>query len=325
MSANSPLRSIFHHKQQGLTIIELMIASTLSLLIVLGVTGLYLASSSSERTNAATSEILTNGRYAMEVLRRDLMHAGYRGHTWAKNSVPTTALGLITNDCSDGFAVDLDGAIFGSDDTNPYVGTCIRAASYATGDILVVRHAGLTPLSGAPQAKGMYLRSAYERGEVFRGDQVNAVAPRFADAAPVTDYPLEAKVYFISPFTSDASETPRIPALKRIRLAPPDPVIDPAMTQEVVASNIENIQLQYGRLKTDGTTQFYDANSISAAGIASEWENVVAVRVWLLVRASVPEPGYTNNTVYVLGNQTITPADGFRREVFSTVVQLRNH
>ena len=49
-----------------------------------------------------------------------------------------------------------------------------------------------------------------------------------------------------------------------------------------------------------------------------------SVRIWILVRASQPDPGYQNTSTYTLGDITVTVNDSFRREVFSTVVHLRN-
>lgn len=49
------------------------------------------------------------------------------------------------------------------------------------------------------------------------------------------------------------------------------------------------------------------------------------MRIWLLARNTTPEPGYTNTTPYTLGDQAqFIPNDGFRRQLFTTVVQLRN-
>lgn len=49
------------------------------------------------------------------------------------------------------------------------------------------------------------------------------------------------------------------------------------------------------------------------------------VRAWLLLRTTAIERGDRNTATYILADRTITVNDGFRRQVFSTVVQLRNH
>ena len=50
------------------------------------------------------------------------------------------------------------------------------------------------------------------------------------------------------------------------------------------------------------------------------------VRIWLLARNATPEPGYVPLPVAAMGSQPgfTPPNDGFRRQLFTTVVQLRN-
>lgn len=304
--------------QRGFTLIELMIAMAISLFLLIGVSSMLMFSSSSEKTNSAGSEISTNGRYALEVLRRDLLHAGYRGLSWAPSTpLSTTVIASVPGECSPLFAINIAQPIWGSNDSNPWTGNspaCIPAANYSVGDIFVTRHAALSPATSL-DATTLYFRSAYERGEVFLGSN----PPTLFTAVPVIDYALETSAYYVSPYTNSATESPKVPALYRLALG-----AGPAMAASLVASNVENMQVQYGRTTTDGKTRFQNADSISSTTTPSEWNDVSAVRIWLLVRGTTPEPGYSNTTTYSLGDKTITASDGFRREVFSTIVQLRN-
>ncbi len=315
-------------RERGFTLIELMVASTIAMFMLIGVSQLYLSSLSSEKTTASASEITTNGRYAIEVLRHDLLHAGYRGITWAQPSAISTTIGTITGECmGTGFATNLRQGVWGANDANPFSATCIPNANFSTGDVLVVRHAALAATATANlNANTLYFRSAYERGEVFQGSQKTALATTFTQA-PSFDYALETKVYYISPFTDSSTETPRVPALYRVVTGAGSS--SPKMSAELVASNVEDMQVRYGRLTTDMNTQFYPANTVSATATGttttpSEWDSVNSVRIWILVRSAKPEPGYTNTSAYTLGDKTVTVNDGYRRELFSTVVQLRN-
>ena len=297
-----------------------MIASAIGLILVGVVSAAFLAGSSSEKTNVAASEVSINGSYAINVLRRDLLHAGFQGITWATPTPATTALGTITNEClGAGFASNVRQNVWGSNDANPFSATCIPAANYSTGDVLVLRHATLEPTPAASRAANvLYFRSAYERGEVYKGTTV----PAGQIQTPFFDYALETNVYYISPYTVSASESPQIPALYRLILG-----AGPAMTAQLVASNVQDMQIQYGRFTTDLNTRFYNANSVtglSTDALAGEWDDVTAVQIWLLVRSTKPEPGYVNTSTYTLGDKTITVNDGYRREVFTAVVQLRN-
>jgi type IV pilus assembly protein PilW len=302
--------------ERGFTIVEFMVASTIALLILISVSAMFVTSLSSEITNASASEISTNGRYAIEILRRDLLHAGYRGLTWAPPSNPTTTIGAVTGDCATGFSINLSQGVWGSNDSNPFSASCIPSANYSTGDVLVVRHAALatTPLAGLVPST-LYIRSAYERAEVFMG----STPPPLFTENPNVDYALESTVYYVSPFSTSVTENPRIPGLYRLALS-----AGPALTPTLMASNVEDMQIQYGRFTTDLNTQFYNADSISATVTPSQWNDVSTVRVWILVRGTKVEPGYRNTSIYALGDKTIVVNDGYRREVFSTVIHLRN-
>lgn len=311
-------------RQGGFNLVELMVASTIGLFMLVGVSELYLTTKSTEKTNASSSEITTNGRYAIDTLRRELQHAGYRGLTWAQPSATTTTIPTVTNECvGAGFATNLRQGVWGANDSNPFTANCIPTANYSTGDVFAVRHAALTATTGTLASTTLYFRSAYERGEVFLGSNSSTLATTFTQT-PKFDYVLEASVYYVSKFTTSASESPLVPALYRVKLG-----AGPAMTAELVASNIEDMQVRYGRFTTDQNTQFYSANGVSTTATGTtttitEWDAVNSVRVWILVRSSAADPGYVNTNTYLLGDKSITVNDGFRREVFSTVVQLRN-
>ena len=45
---------------------------------------------------------------------------------------------------------------------------------------------------------------------------------------------------------------------------------------------------------------------------------------YVMARSAKAEPGYGNTNSYVMGDQTYTVNDGFRRQLFTMVVQLRN-
>jgi hypothetical protein len=71
-----------------------------------------------------------------------------------------------------------------------------------------------------------------------------------------------------------------------------------------------------------GTTQYFDANQITTV---AEWEDVNSVRIWLLARNTLPETRYSNTIEYQMGDTIYGPNDdNFRRQLFTTVVQLRN-
>ena len=301
----------------GFTIVEVMISLTIGLVLCLGFGAALVDASANARTNDRTSDIQTNGRAALEALRRDVMHAGYRSITWADPN--QISIGAVTGDCAAGFTANVRQGIWGANDSNPFSATCILAANYGGGDILVIRRVALTPAT-AIAANTVYFRSAYERGELFLG----SAPPTFTEV-PNEDRAYEVIVYYISPYSFSPLENPRIPALYRVTLRP-GPLIG---SPELVATGVDSLQVQFGRLTTDGNTIYQNANAVSATATSvttdpSEWDDVNSVRISILVRALTAEPGVVNTNSYTLGDQTITPNDRYRRMAFTTTAQLRN-
>jgi len=322
-------------RASGFSLIELMVALTLGLLIVAAMLANLTASSASNRTNARVAEFQTNGRYATDFLRRELQHAGFTGLTRVTWSDPPEGTNLqalgatLTTDygCGAGFAASLvpqtgepkSGLIWGANDSNPFSGSCIPADNYARGDILVLRRAGPDPFPAgtALAANRLYFHSDYFIGKVFTGS-----TPPSGPAILAKDYLLNTSVYYISPWTNSATENPKVPALYRMTLGD-----GPAMSAQLVASGIENMQVQYGVRTTTGPTpetRYYDASAVPA----TLWTSVTSVRLWLLARSTTPDPSNVSTAAYPMGDQTYpdrstTPTDGFQRQLFPLVVQIR--
>jgi type IV pilus assembly protein PilW len=317
--------------QTGLSLLELMVSISMGLLLLAALAGVLESGSSSARANDRTAEMSTTGRYALSQLKDELRQAGFRGYTWAKPSPPSPWTDPAKG-CADSgstvatFVSNVGQGVWGADNTNPFStpDNCLPTADYAPGnDVLVLRRLGNVPVT-VLAANTIYFQSAYGQGQVFRSPVV-PLAPLLPGAgAAVATFPLVCHVYYVSPFTSSESERPLVPALWRLALQS-----DGSMERELVASGVERMQLQYGVQSDVPDVQFYDAIAGSAsetepANPARNWLRVKAVRLWLLVRATTPEPGYVNAQTYAMGNQPYTVHDGFRRQMFSTVVQLRN-
>ena len=301
----------FTLRNGGFSIVELMVALTIGLLIAAAMLQNLTVAAGSNRTNARLAEFQGNGRFAADFLRREIQHAGFAGVSWTHlTQLGTTA----TTDygCGAGFAAKITQSIWGANDTNDAFDfvNCIPDANYARGDVLVLRRADLDaiPTATALSATKLYFRSEYLQGSVFVGPTrpVNL-------QTPVADYLLHTDVYYISKWTNSSTESPQVPALYRMTLGS-----GPLMTKQLIASNIENMQVQYG-VNTTAGTRFYDADDVPA----SLWTNVVAVRLWLLARSSDVDSGYSNTSQYSMGDQTVTAADGYQRQVFPLVVQIR--
>lgn len=93
-------------RQAGLTLVELMIGMMLGLLLVLGITQVFMASRQTLATNDLMSRMQENGRFALEFMARSARQAGYiaPGSTLNRpNPVEAITCGLgnsTSNPCS---------------------------------------------------------------------------------------------------------------------------------------------------------------------------------------------------------------------------------
>ncbi|MDP2751938.1 MAG: PilW family protein [Rhodocyclaceae bacterium] len=328
-------------RECGFSLIEMMISITIGLMIIAALVGVLVGSSRSSKTNERTSELQGNGRYALDYLKRELRQAGYRGYSWAEPSTPTTTI-AVTNECLDGgaanaFVQNIRQGIWGANDNNPYTANCLPAASRLRGDVLVTRRVANAPLTGNTLNNTLYFRSSYAAGEVFLGTGAAALtgAPAIT-GTPLADFALQEHVYYIGNGGDNGTDT-TVPALRRIALKGSGDICNGAtvtaatMCDEMVVSGIEHMQVHYGIATTDLNTRYYNAGDTpdltGASTLSSQngWDNVNSVRIWLLARNAKIENGYTNTSSYTMGDITYpTQNDGFRRQLFTAVIQLRN-
>jgi type IV pilus assembly protein PilW len=310
----------------GFSMIEMMISITIGLLIIVALIGVLNSAASSSKTNDRTNELQSNGRFALDHLKNELRLAKYRGYTWV---TPNTSTVAITNEClvtgatAGSFVNNLSQGIWGTKGTNPYGANCL-STGYLRGDVLVIRHVSTNPLTppATISSTDIYFRSTFVKGEMFK-PAANAVAtsgaPLNADGTPfgtpLADFLVNTYVYYIGSDDNNAAT----PALRRLSLANASMSND-----EMVVSGIEQIHVEYGRTPVGGTTiQYFNADEITSS---TDWLDVSSVRIWLVARHSQTEPGYTNPPPLTMGRVTYTPPnDSYTRQLFSTVVQLRNY
>ena len=313
-----PARSSAARRQRGFSLVEMMIASTIGLFIVVTVSSLVVSAAAGSRSSEANAAMQASARQAMDTLRVEFLHAGFPGLTRGDPGVSGAV--TVGGDCAAGFSTNLQMRVWGANDANPFAATCIPTANYSGGDVVAIRRVSLTSVA-TPESDRVNVRSAYDRAVVFQG----ASAPSGIDA-PFADYNMAAAVYFISPYTRAASESPRIPALYRVRLG-----AGPSMgAPELVASGIEIMQIEYGMRDASGATIYVGSNRVSASANSAttgttEWDSVSSVRISLLVRSESIEIGYAPGArSFQLGDRSIVVNDSYRRQVVSSVIQLRN-
>jgi type IV pilus assembly protein PilW len=314
-----PLNRMRSRSQQGFSLIELMVALVIGSLLIAGTVFVYIQSRNSYGVNETVARLQETARYAMSVVEPDIRMSSYWGlindpelvNNRARQTDPVAAVapGAAANVCGNNFAVDLYTTVEGTD--NIYNLPCAAGPSGAArplADTLTIRRA--TGVAAAPTAGRLQLYTTRTVGQIFNA----AAAPGpLAPLGRVND--LIVNAYYVS---RDSDERAGLPSLRRKQLG-----AGPGFVDQEIIPGIEDMQVQFGIDPTglNGTATRY-VNPDDAIPAASQ---VVAVRVWFLVRSPDPEVGFTDNRVYNYGNRVnYTPNDGFRRVLFTRTIQVRN-
>ena len=296
------------HRQRGFSMVELIIAMALGLFLMAALVQILLSGKEAFSSVNHLSRIQENGRIATSMLAGDLKRAGYMGgnsdipNIFGSAGQTAAAISCATGDTSWGRMVTL--RIVGLDDTNAGY-ACITNASYLRGDILTVHYASPW-VSGALAAGQMYMRSSLFEGKIFAGaDQ--ALGANLVLDQPQSVHDLVTHSYYVGNSGRTCSGLP-VPSLFRARLN-----INGQPLVEELLPGVEHLQVQYG---VGG--QYINADAVAV------WSQVVTARFWLLIRSECPESGFTDASTYTLGDQLYITNDSFPRQLYSSVVMLRN-
>ncbi|NMF97275.2 PilW family protein [Aromatoleum toluolicum] len=152
-------------RQRAFTLIELMVAMTVGLLLMSALLAVFLNVSRTNREMARTNILIENGRFAVQLLESDLVHAGYWGEldytstdptpTFANaNAIPDpcAAVASWTSAYKDNLlAIPVQGYANGA----ALTGCGITSGSVlGTSDVLVIRHANTCARGAADCAEG---------------------------------------------------------------------------------------------------------------------------------------------------------------------------
>jgi len=336
--------------QRGMSLVELMVAIAIGALIVAAMAVLFANNSRSRSATERASRQMENGRYALEVLRNDLFHAGYYGEL---DPAGLLATGVLTTTKPDPCATDVGSVqsampvyVQGYDDVAATTLTCLNDVKAGT-DVVVVRRVsgcvvGAAGCAGVPAGAAAFQTSACSNAtELGSADIANhyrldtdatVFTLKLRDCttvAPKRRYVL--RIYYVA---NNDRAGDGVPTLKFAELGAG------AFATSSLVQGVENLQLEYG-LDTDGNgdADVYTANPDLYLGCGAatpptcvvNWTSVVSAKVFVLTRSIDITPGYVDAKTYVLGRKANGDANefsgldpGYKRRVFQEVVRLQN-
>lgn len=319
-----------------MTLIELMVALGIGSFLMIGAITVFLQSRATFRSNESIARLQENARYVFDVIEPDIRMAhffGLRSRAYAidNRASPDEAESSLSpaGDCGNNWTVNLDAAVEGSN--NGYAFACAPYGdAAATADTLVIRRVAAHPVA-APVANALYVQSSRaESSTLFEGP---AIPTGYLTTGSET-HELVIDGYYVSRNSSlDTAGNP-VPSLRRKYLQNGG-ATGPKIADEEILPGVEDMQVQFG-VDTDaagsaerGVVDRYvnpddpilDATS---ASYNSDSE-ILAVRIWLRLRADQREAGLPAGPPLIYADRNI-PAfdDNFRRVVVSKTIYLRN-
>jgi type IV pilus assembly protein PilW len=345
-------------RASGFSMVELLIAVTIGLLLLSGLTVVFVNSSSANRELQKTAQQIENGRYAIDMLSQDIHHAGFYGHLHqiaSPAATPDPCEIASTANLLDGLGYGIQGyraadLITAADIT---ASTCdekalLVAANMKVGsDVVVVRRASTKVLAAADTAttNEVYLQASGTQAEVQLGNGAVVGTNKASGAAstlflnngttPAPIRKLHVHVYFVAPCSQGSGASgictatdDATPTLKRLELVSEGGVTK--MKLVPLVEGIEYLKIEFGidnlpAVANAATGLTGDAQVDSYTTAPADWSTVIGAKVYVLARNTDPTPGYTDSKTYVMGTvSVVNPNDRFKRHVYSAEVRMVN-
>ena len=294
-------------------------------------------------TNESLARLQDSARHALSILAGDLEHAGFYGFThsprtrlvrggavlaeseelrqpYAAAAVGVPNLPASAHACGINFAVDLDLPVQGSNNSfEPGSGASNCAPTGSAGgarpaaDTLTVRHASLNTTELHAGRLQIYSRRFASFGSQDLFSDGHAPGPVNKDNE-VRD--VEVRTYYIANNSVGHAGWPalRVKALTEAGGAA-------QFRDEEVLPGVEDLQVEFG-FSEHGKVRYLAPDLATLRG-----HRVVAVRVWLRIRADVTERGFADYRTLQYAGVTFSPTateSTQRRMLIERTVALRN-
>ncbi|MGS0536185.1 PilW family protein [Pseudoalteromonas sp. SaAl2] len=323
-------------KQQGFTLVEMMVALFIGGLVLGGVMFTYVSMKVTTRDTMTIGDLQETGRLALNIMQRDIEQVGFWGTFYEDSfSEENTQVSLTSGQkpAPDCFAGSNNGSfpvfnvntnfrsVYAIETMGGEALNCLNKTKENT-DILQVKFLeGLQIDPTDSTANNYYFIAEQERGEFRKGP---IAANTIGGNATLWRY--RHHVYYIDEqiFKINDRNT-EVPVLMRRRLAPSG-----NMVTETIMEGVENMRFLFG-LDTNNDSRVDTYRSVNKM-TAADWENrrgILTVQVFILVRALQEDANLKQlNQTYTLGedvDQRILEFDDkFRRALFTTTIRLNN-
>jgi type IV pilus assembly protein PilW len=327
-------------KQSGISLVEILVALVISLFLLGGIVQVYVGNKTTFAFTNALAEVQENGRFAVDMISQDLRLAGEWGcinfdpsdtsnvnNTLSGATVPTYNPDLHDFHSEEGIEGTENDGLNGSDSLTIRGGKTVQAnivspfkapadqtlvttvaTSIEVDDIVLVQRCGANDLLIAEEAD--ILRVTAVDHTLGAGTQSSISL----SASKSQQYENDASLIELQTVTySIQAGASGEPALFRA---------DFGNDQELV-EGVENMQILYG-IDTDIPGDQFANRYVDSTLVGANFQNVVAIRVMLLMRSIDDFITEAPQTYTFNGPAPILAPDRRIRQVFSTTIALRN-
>jgi type IV pilus assembly protein PilW len=343
---------------RGFSLVELMVAMTLSLILLGGVLAIFASSKKTYETTDRLSRIQENGRYALDSIVRDLRGAGYLGcmqRAPFKSTLNSTG-SLLWN-----FQFPIQGFDAQGGGWQPALDLGVATGAIPEGDALVIRtprtefeplrivasmvdtkdpvtiedlSPALIKAGDIVQASDCGGRTVFQVTANGGGVLQHAITGVNKDLAAAPGNATDDLSYAFSEATPNGKlGGGELVSLRSVVYFLAEKTLGAGTSlyrrvggsgvAEELVEGVENMQLQFGE-DADGDNKV-GISEYRRADEVARWDLVLSVRIALLVR-SLSEYGTDRDVgTYELLDETVEdPGDRHLRQVFSTTVTIRN-
>ena len=309
-------------KISGFTLVEVMLAMSLSLVAIGGAVGLFTHASGLYRASIEARSLNETAYGALMAIRRDVEQIGFLGLADPDgvllDAAPSVASALAG--CGSDWAQWPAHSTGGTDNVYAWRCAAYPRSPMPGADTLLVRHVE-PERANMLEAGRVYLESSADGSGRLLAPKKNASR----DFGPlVTVNAIRMSGYYVSTSSAGSSEADTAPSLRAKRLSVRNDT--PAMVDEEVQPGIEDMQIEFG-IAAQSANQRSSATLrkfVSPQALAPT-DTVLAVRIWLLARGTAWQGGRAASSVPAYADRPARIiADGYRRLLVSTTIATRH-
>lgn len=280
------------HRQTGTTLIELMISLVLSLVLIGGISSLFLQIQKINRSQRAINNMVEDGRYAQEVLKKEIRRTG-----GLRSKLDST--GGASTVFTDQSAITIPGTSISLDLNNNEFIKGDSSTPVPANDAFVIRY--------------QLIDSDNSRSPCT----VNSILNAGED--PEVSTHVTSIYFFVSSGSLLCTSQRSVNGVCGAGVGKNCTLSEPPAT---LIDNVQNLTVRYGvDTDNDKSANYYvDAATVEAGNL---WQGVISMRLSLVLKSEDTHLAQQVRS-YTVEETAITPGDNSLYRVFSTTIALRN-